>query len=382
MRLGGVNMNISSLISKDFLVIDSSESVSSLLGKLRTYEKRSALVFHNKKYQGLVLKKRLLSSGLHPETLKLDNIIQNTPILSEDTDIIEASRLLSEADSDVLPVQKGKEIIGVVSGLQLAQAALKLPDVAGWKVKDIKTIKSLVLQKGDPVAVALHLMHDHGVDQIPILDKSILYGVISYRDVLRKYLNWSPKRDVSRRFNKMASSRSAEADVPRLSQLPVEDFGSVDQLLTTSPTTLVSVAILALVKNNVTCLPIVVGDSVEGVFSLRHVLQKVGELSAKQDFEIQFIGLHKTDVEDPAGLQKIAEQEATKIQRHLRQPFHLTIHVKEYEKDGHRHKYSITLRLEYSGKLIATSDDDWEVEAALHKVFTNVRNALQKKLKK
>ncbi len=376
-------MNISSAVSKDFLVIDSSESVSSLIGKLRAYEKRSALVFHHKKYVGLVQKRRLLRAGVDPYALKVVHVLLKTAILPDDTDIIKAARLLFESASDVLPVQKNKEIIGVVSALSLASLAVTLPEAGTWKVKDVKSMKSFVLQRGDPVAVALQVMHDQRIDQLPIVDQGELYGLLSYRDLLRKYLNWSPQRDFSRRFNKMASTRSAEVDALHLSQLPVEGFATTDGLLTTTMATTVREAVALMVKNNISCLPVMSGTSVNGLFSIRHVLQKVADLTQQQQFEIQFIGLHKLHTEDYSvdSLQRAAGHEAQKLQRALRQPFHLAIHVKEYSKQGHRHKYSVAIRLEYPGQFLATSDDDWDVEGALHKAFTNVGNALKKKLK-
>ena len=70
-----------------------------------------------------------------------------------------------------------------------------------------------------------------------------------------------------------------------------------------------------------------------------------------------------------------------KLQRKVKNEFKLIVHLKEYEKDGKRQKYSINLRIEFPGQILTSSQEDWDWRAALHKAFENAKNNAGKKFK-
>ena len=81
-------------------------------------------------------------------------------------------------------------------------------------------------------------------------------------------------------------------------------------------------------------------------------------------------------------LQKITSNEASKIQRHLKNDvFSLTIQLKEYRKEGKQHQYAVNLKVEYPGQIITGSQEDWDFETALRKAFNNVKNNVKKKFR-
>ncbi|MAF99422.1 MAG: hypothetical protein CMH61_02310 [Nanoarchaeota archaeon] len=98
---------------------------------------------------------------------------------------------------------------------------------------------------------------------------------------------------------------------------------------------------------------------------------------------ITFSGLHDTHLEpyQIVNLQKLAEQEAGKLEHGVHNG-NLVLHVKEYSKDGKKHKYSITMKLEYPGQLITSTQEDWDVVTAVRKTFNNAKNAVNKKFRK
>ena len=376
-------MEITPIVKEDFVVIDDEETVSEMIGKLKQMEKRSALVFRNKKYQGLVVKKRLLRTNLDMTETKVKNYIQKTPIITEHADVIETSYLMFQSNLDFLPVERNKEIVGVLNALDVAQLGASLEEAKGWKVSDIKLLKSPRINRDAPISTVIEVMNNDRVDHLPIFDGASLYGVISYRDIMRKYLNWSPKRNVSAKFNTMASTRSAEAEIPHIGALPVESFATTSNIIVAAPQMLVRDAIVLMQKNKVTSLPILQEKQVIGLLEVKNILRKIASLKIPKNYNIRFVGLGKLDLEphQKSSIQKISSNEAFKLQRVIKNDFSLTIHIKEYEKDGHSHKYSVSLRIEYPSQIIATSDDDWDVETALRKTFANAKNHLAGKFK-
>lgn len=402
-------MEIKPIVNKDFITIQDDAAVSEMIGKLKQQEKRSALIFRNKKYLGLIEKKRLLRSRIDTTKAKVGHYVQKSPILSENADVIESAYLMFQSNLDYLPVERNKQIIGVLEGLKLSALAAQLPETKGLKVGDIKLLHPDKVNREDPVSCAIEVMFQERIEQVPIFDQGKIFGIISYRDLLRKYLNWTPQKDVSAKFNKMASTRSAEVDMPRLSCLPVETFSTSDNLLTIAEESSLREAIALMAKGNVSDLLVMKDGDFKGLLTVKNILRRIGSLRIPKNFNIRFIGLNQVELEpyQKYNVQKIASNEAFKLQRQLRnETFSLTLHLKEYaregkkqaekrwaekkqespeqrgkEQAGKRHKYSVTLRLEFPGRIIASTEDDWDLETALHKAFDNARNEVKKKFR-
>ncbi|MBI2146713.1 CBS domain-containing protein [Candidatus Woesearchaeota archaeon] len=375
-------MDIKPLLKEDFLVLKDSATLSEMIGALKQFEKRSILVFRNNKYLGMVEKKHLLRSQMDVSEIKLKNFVHKSPLLNENEDIISTAYLMFQSNMDFLPVEREKKIIGVVQGIDVVRAALELAEAKHFKIADAKLVRLPKVNKDDPVAEAMAIMFHEKVDQVPLFDRGKLYGIITYKDILRKYLNWSPKRDVSAKFNKMASSRSAKPNTPELGSLPLSSFSTNDNLLTLSKTGTLKQAAEIMLRNNITDVIIADNGVVDGVMTVKNMLRVIGSLKIPQNFNIQFIGLNKVDLE-PAqkySIQKIVSNEALKLQRKIHHTqFELVVHLKEYEKDGTQHKYSVSLRVEFPGQIITSTEDDWDVETALRKALENAQNVAEKK---
>lgn len=377
-------MNIAPFVKDDFVVLSEEMTISEMIGKFRTQEKRAGLVFRNKKYLGTVAKKHLMKLQLDVTETKIKDYLLRTPVITEDADLIDVAYLMYESSLDFVPVEKDKRIIGVVNALDIAVGSL--PDLKEWKVKDAKMIPlaKIKLEKGDAVAEAMTIMHHEHVDQALVFEKKVLYGIISYRDLLRKYMNWSPRRDISVKFNKLMSSKGSSTDVPHLASSPVEGFCTRENLAIVRPNDAVRTAVELMSKNNVTDV-IVQDGAVQGLLTVKNVLRLVASLKVPQNFNIVWVGIHDLDLdsEDKAQVQKVASNEAFKLQRRIHNAFNLTIHLKEYNKDHQKgkHKFSVHMRVEYPGRTMTISQDDWDLVTALRKTFENAESALKAKFR-
>ncbi|MBS3124357.1 CBS domain-containing protein [Candidatus Woesearchaeota archaeon] len=376
-------MEVTSIIKDDFVIIDDESSVTQMFGQLKNLEKRSGLVFRKNKYLGLIEKKKLLRSRVNLSEAKVKGYVQQTPLVSEHADIIETSYLMYQSNLDYLPVESNKKIIGVIQALDVAKLGALLPEAKHWKVNEVKLVKPTMLNKDKPIGEAISVMYDEALDQVPIFEKGKLYGILSYRDLFRKYLNWSPKRDVSAKFNKMASSRSAEVDFPHMASLPIENFSTNDKLLTTYTGASLKDALNMMEQNNVTCLPVLEGSNYKGLLTIKSILRKFASLKIPKNYNIRFVGLNKIRIEpyQKYALQKVASNEAFKLQRQIHNDFDLIIHIKAYDKEGPQQKFSVNMKIEYPGKIITSTQEDWDLITAVRKAFNNAKNETSSRLR-
>ncbi len=376
-------MEIKPLIKDDYLVLDENATLSELIGQMKKFEKRTALIFRNKKYLGLIEKKKLLKSRIDATEVKVKNFIQKTPIINENADIIETAYMMYQSNLEYIPVESNKEIIGVLGSLDLIQSATKLKELDKAKVSDIKLIKPKKLGKDDQIATALTIMYKERIDHVPVYDQGKVYGVISFKDIIRKYLNWSPKRDISTKFNKTTSSRSAEVDMPHLASLPVSSFSTNDNLLFGKQTDSLKNATKLMSDGNTKSLLIMENEDLLGLLTTKYLLRKIASLKIPQNYNIKFVGLNKIRLQSyqKYNIQKIASNEAFKLQRKIKNDMNLTIHIKSYDKQGGEQKFSVNLRIDFPSRIITSTQEDWDLETALRKTFNNAKNEVDKKFK-
>lgn len=377
-------MEIKNFVKNDFITVDQETTVSEMIGLMKNYEKRTALVIENGRYLGLVEKKGLLKSGLDTSEAKVKNHLERSPVVLENADVLETVKLMAETNLDYLPVEKDKKIVGVVSSLDLAGLAIAEVPASEVKIRDVKLVKPTSLTSKSTLGEALRTMYLEKVDELPILENGKIFGVISFRDVIRKFLNWSPKRDVSSKFNKLASSKSAEADKQHIMSLPVSSFSTNQNLLLAKPDTGLSEAVSLMAKNRVHDLLIMDGDKLFGLLTAKNVLRKLAELDVPaKRFRVNFVGLKEIRLTEPqmVAIQEIAENEAGKLEYEIDNLLNIIVHLKAYDKGG-KQKYSVHLRLEYPGKIITVCQDDWKLITAVRKAFVSAKNEVKKRFRK
>ncbi len=373
-------MDISSIVKNDFFELNDETKLSEVIGQMRQYEKRSALVFKNKRYLGLIEKKKIIHTNVDPSEVGIADFLQRTPILDESTDVLEAAHIMFEHDVNHLPVSKDKEIVGVVSALDLANLALQLPRVASLRVDEVKILKSNHVTKDNPLSQAMHIMREDHVDHVPVFDQGKLYGILSYRDIIRKAINWSPHRDKAGNFNAELHTKAASVETTPFPMIPVGEFSTNDNLISIAPTDSLKEAVGKMVDKRIKSLLIQDSEKLYGILSIRNILAKVSSLEKIANYVLNFVGLNDCNLSEHQEnvLNAITERQAEKLQRKIDETFRVTVHLKQINKEGKQSQFDIKLKIDLPGKILASEKSDWDLETALHKAFNIVESELQR----
>lgn len=99
--------------------------------------------------------------------------------------------------------------------------------------------------------------------------------------------------------------------------------------------------------------------------------------------QIQFVGMNDLEPTDQYTVQKICAENYNKIKRGLKNSLSLIVHIKCYEKEGGKKKYSIHIRCLSPSKIMIEScrSHDWELARAIHKAFEDIKNQINHKFK-
>lgn len=368
-------MTIAAAVKDNFVVFDHTASLSQVVGKLKELEKQAALIFKNNKFLGTIEKRKVLRTNTDLHEMHVEHFLHHVPIVEENTEILEAVNLLTNTSADFLPVEKDRSIVGVVSSVDLVKLALELPNVAKLSVKDIKYAKPAQINLTDNLATALEVMRTENIEVLPVFSQGKFTGIVGYKDVVRKLLGWSPKKDVSGKFNAELRSRAASVDVNGMGASPIENFATTENIISVPGNEPLKNALATLEQHKYTSLIVKDQGKYKGILTARNVLHSIAKLHKIDNFSIYFVGLGKLNLTENQQrvLDTITNREAKKLQRKLDQPFSLAIHVKEISKEGKQSLFNVNLKIDMNGHVQSCEKEDWDLETALHKCFNMLK---------
>jgi len=96
---------------------------------------------------------------------------------------------------------------------------------------------------------------------------------------------------------------------------------------------------------------------------------------------IEIINIKILNEKDREIAGKLLEEYHKKIQRLIKNPLLLKVHVKEYDKDGKKSKYSLNTEAVFAGKMIESSSWDYDFARAIHKGMKKIESEIEKKFK-
>jgi len=132
--------------------------------------------------------------------------------------------------------------------------------VADWMTRQVVTVGP-----GDSVSHAMHLMKDHRIKHLPVMEGGRLVGVISDRDIKAYCPSKATALDVYEINYLLAKARVSEAMGPRLT--------------TVAPDTPVEEAALQMLEGDIGCLPVLEGDVLVGIISDRDIFRSLVDIT-------------------------------------------------------------------------------------------------------
>ena len=367
-------MDITSIVKDNFVSFEHTASLSEVIGKLKELEKQAALIFKNDKLLGMIEKRKVLRSNINLHETHVENFLEHVSIIEESTDLMQAISLFASSNSMFLPVVSDKQITGIVSAVDLAKLAMDLPETGKLAVQDIKYAKPAKLNLTDNLGTALEVMRTENIEVLPVFSQGKLHGVVGYKDIIRKLLGWSPKKDVSGKFNADMRSRSASVDIEHGTESKIENFVT-EEVITIAGKSTLQEALEQLQNRKYSSLIVSDNDSYKGILTVRNILNTIAKIHKIDNFSIYFVGVNKINLTEHQRkvLDAITYREAQKLQRRSDSPFSIAVHLKQINKDGKKGLFQINLKIDIDGQFHSCAKEDWDLETALHKCFNMVK---------
>lgn|GEM_PF-1012690 len=355
--------SVEEIMEKDFLSIDLEERVSKLLGLFGSRKKSYAVVFDSShNFLGLTSLRELLYKRTDFSKMKVKNVTNsNVPLLSRDTSLMKAAELMYVSDSRVLPVVEGSMVYGVVSADAIIREAAERSPIASMKAREIASLEPVTLNQNESIDKAVSEMKKHNVKRLLGVDSS---GHVSGILSLQAVLEKYLVHSTGQSPGLISAVQSKE----KVSGL---NMPITSELLPVTKSIGLDDRIGPVISDIESGYAIVVVEKGKpaGIITRRDLLEEIVKSGAVER-NIQIVNAPELDEIDLAKVNDTINASYDRVKKSLGSPYALLVHFKQYKKSGARVKHSVHIRA-------SSPDLNLKAEAVSWNVITSLQSALK-----
>jgi len=379
---------VSDVMIKKFLKVSADDSLSSVIGKLRQKDERTAVVFAKEKYKGIFDRNSLLTTKLDPVKSKIKEFIKHPPVVSPDTTLVEAAELMYNAYPCVLIVKKYKKIIGIVRSRDFIHKIKDIPELRKLKVSEIMTKDLIAFNYKARLGDVLSIMKEKGIGRIPIIDNGgRVISMLTFTDIIEQIL-LRPKEKMRGHEKATLDSKGSKAWVADKQFLLDTNAGDEASrtVISVEPKTSLPDAIEKMYKYKISDILITENKKPVGIITTRDLLETFMQLKEPEYWPIQYFGLKNLKPFQSRMLKEIVQENYDKIKRvYFKDVIYMMVHVKPYEeglagkaKRKGKTKWSVRLRLAIPSRVFTTEEAHFNLGTAVSWAAKELEMLLQK----
>ncbi len=357
---------VSQIMRTSPLIFSSTDTVSSLLGRMIDDDAQEALVKYRRKI-GLVVVGDLLRVS-HPNRTLLGRIARNIMHIAPESTILKAVDLMVTNKAWALLVRKERgDITGIISQLDIMKTMTESSDLQKITCKEAMKTPVVCINLDEKISSARSIMNKHDVSYLPVIDEGEeLIGVITARDILSNLIQ--PKESVTR--------GSRGGNIVRMWDIPVKGLMNRHPLTARQEDSLLEV--VRDLKNHRKDVCIVEENSkVLGIITPTEIISLLLKFKAEERMRVYIIGLMELgDFQDIATAQDKIIRVINKAYDFHQDIVEIVVDVKRRRKSGRRTLYQVAARVYLLTELITVTAQGWY----LSKAFDNLCRKLDRQL--
>ena len=358
-----INITAANLMKSDFINLSEDAPISKLIGKMKENKAEGAVVSDGN-YCGIVTKRKLFKTKIDVAKMKVKKVIEKCPALSETDGIERIIQLMLNSETRILPVQRAGKIIGVVHALDVINELRAINEIANLEAQQVATLNPIVLAEKDTIAKAMSIMRTKDIGRIPIINaKGRLSGILSFRDIVEKYL----LKPVSRKGGSVARGKNVTTgfspEHSSMLDLPIIDEMS-EVVVSASKKDGIAKIIGLMQQHSLPDIVLVENDRPVGIITIRDLLRQFAALKQEKR-NIRFISMPKIDEIDAHTLNNSVNETYDKLQRIVHNILALNLQFKQYSAQFGRIKYEVHAHFSAPGLTLTATDADWNLLSAV-----------------
>lgn len=371
------DMRASDVVDDDPVTVNIGQTLSKLRNKMETRNLRTVPVVDGEQFVGMLSYRELIEKvRSDPSSTKVDSLLHTPPTVDGDQNVVELSRLrIDSGRKKFAMTDEHGRLTGVVGEQELVYPVKETDELQNLTVEDLMTADVITVAENTAHETARTRMMDNNISRLPVVnDSGNLTGIVTSTDLLRTMV---PREQMKK--------GDFKGDIDSLSDISVHEVmqheETVDATIIRGADTNLQDVIDALEQNNALEVVVVEDDTPVGILTLKDVIDHVASFEAVDSIHVQLTG---PDV--PEEKQVILDKVETAVRgglgRVLRRPEELTVHVKKYEEEGERHKYSLRFKLVDASGVRTVKTHGWDLLDAVDEGLDELETVVKKEKEK
>jgi len=371
-------MLVREVMVNDYIKADADDHLSTLLGKLKEFNRINALVFERDEFYGVLDKKRLLES--RPMTMsKVKNFCMHVPVISPEDDIKDTARLFIATNSSLLPVAYKEKVVGALP-IDYVLSQIRWMNASKKKVEDITHHEVIKASPNSKLGDVINKLKESSTDRVVLEDNFGIAGTVTISDLIEYFLT-SIKKQRKGSIGKMWATQFDPSE-KYTNNIPISVFSKKDNLITISPSATCLEAAKKMLNKKINSVIVEKNGKALYLISKLDLLNEM--IKKEKESVLTIVGLKETNLDDfeKKYVFDLCNKNIIKITRALANVNEIIIHIKEYKKSTNsKGKFSVHIKVVAPTKIIAIDrSSDWDLARALHKAFADIMHRIEHRI--
>ena len=236
-----------------------------------------AVMDKNGKFAGVISKRWINRSRLDPATTKVKALMRPAPRVDPTVSLSKAAKVMIESGIRQISVFEKNKLIGFVTDEDIIHGAVN-QEWGNTKIENIMTKAPYSIDGNRSVGAVLSIFRERGISHLPVTEEGKLVGIVSISDVIEQIYQPRKKQTVG----------DIKGEKVPILNLPAKGIMS-KPVITVQPDSTLRQAEKTMHDQNISCLPIVTGETLTGIVTKLDFLEPLSQMAVlERKFTVQF----------------------------------------------------------------------------------------------
>ena len=295
---------------------------------------------------------------------KPETLIARVPVMTMETTVGEAARIMTDYKIGTVPVSDGRKITGQVSFLNFLQ--LLKGNLADHRISSIAKENPVTMNADDSVASARELISRKRINHIPVKQRDKLVGLVTSTQILTVL----PARERVGTKSKSPETRSGL-------EFPVKDIMDPDPL-TSPPQNSAEESLKKMLRLDKTCVLVAQWDELQGIATRGDFTALLAEPEEKSEVPIYIVGLPDDPFEAEVAKQKF-KRTINQLHKILPQILEARSVIKTSTPGKERRRYEVTVHIKTPKNSYSYAASGWQLAEVYDTIIDRLKRLLSQK---
>lgn len=359
------------------VTVNIGQTLSKVRSRMEKHNLRAIPVVDGHKFVGMLGYRELVEKvRSDPSSTKVESLVHTPPEIVEEHNLVElADTRINSGRKLFALVGDQDRLVGAIGEPEMVYAAKDADELQTVPVRDLMTPDVITVEEDESHETARSIMMDNNISRLAVVDvNGNLTAVITSNDIMRAMIPREQMTDGDYKHHKESLSDIPVTEIMQIKEefnaTIIEDDGAP-----------LPEAIGKMQQDDKQEVIVTENDVPVGILTLKDIIDYMAGHEAVESLRVQITGAEVSE-EQSAIMDKVETALQGGLGRVLVRPDELVVHVKKYEKEGSRHKYSLNFKLSSELGLTTVKEHGWDllnvVDEGLDELETVVKKEKEK----